>query len=122
MKSDLKEPYQSVPVEDVAAPRVSRFQESWKLLKKNKLAFTGLLIFALFFCIAFSGRMLTSGTKPVFDPALVRLQEKLRPPLAKPNMEALSPEELPTLGMYLFGTDDLAVTYFQGCYKEPGSH
>jgi peptide/nickel transport system permease protein len=102
----------AVPIEEPPAPRRSRFQESWKLLKKNQLAFTGLLIFALFFCIAFSGRMLTSGTKPVFDPALVRLQEKLRPPLAKPNLEALSPEELPTLGMYLFGTDDLGRDVF----------
>jgi peptide/nickel transport system permease protein len=112
MNSDLKESYQSAPVEDVAAPRRSRLQESWRLFKKNKLAFVGLAIFILFFFTALTGLILTSGTKPVFDPALVRLQEKLRPPLAKPNMEALSPEELPTLGVYLFGTDDLGRDVF----------
>jgi hypothetical protein len=111
---------QNVHVEDVAAPRRSRFQESWRLFKKNKLAFVGLAIFIVFFFTALTGLILTSGTKPVFDPALVRLQEKLRPPLSRPNLEALSPEELPTLGMYLFGTV-WAVTYFQGCYRGPGS-
>ncbi len=112
MKLDLKEPYQSTPVEDVAAPRRSRFQESWKLLKKNRLGFVGLTIFVLFFFSALTGLVLTSGTKPVFDPALVRLQEKLRPPLSKPNLEALNAEELPTLGMYLLGTDDLGRDVF----------
>jgi peptide/nickel transport system permease protein len=43
----------------------------------------------------------------MFDPSLVRLQEKLRPPLSKPNLETLQPDELPSLGVYLFGTDDL---------------
>ena len=103
---------QDVPVEDVAAPRRSRFQESWQLLKKNSLGFVGLTIFVLFFFTALTGLVLTSGTKPVFDPAFVRLQEKLRPPLAKPNLEALSPEELPTLRVYLFGTDDLGRDVF----------
>jgi len=103
---------QDLPVEAPLAPKRSRFQESWKLLKKNKLAFTGLAIFILFFLTALTGLILTSGTNPVFDPALVRLQEKLRPPLAKPNLEALSPEELPTLGVYLFGTDDLGRDVF----------
>jgi peptide/nickel transport system permease protein len=93
-------------------PRRSRFQDFWRLLKGNSLAFAGLIIFALFFCTALAGLMLTSGTKPFFDPAMVRLQEKLRPPLSSPNLETLRPEEIPRLGVYLFGTDDLGRDVF----------
>ncbi len=94
------------------APKRSRLQEFWRLIKKNRLAFTGLLIFVLFFLTAFSGLILTSGTKPLLDPAVVRLQEKLRPPLSKPHLESLTLEEIPALGVYLLGTDDLGRDVF----------
>ncbi|MBW2339156.1 MAG: ABC transporter permease [Deltaproteobacteria bacterium] len=89
------------------APRKTRLQESWHLLKQNRLAVLGLIIFILFFITAVIGLILTSGPDPMFDPSLVRLQEKLRPPLSKPNLDMLQPDELPALGVYLFGTDDL---------------
>jgi len=100
------------PMEGPLAPRRSRLQEFWLLLKGNSLAFVGLIIFVLFFCTALAGLMLTSGTKPFFDPAMVRLQEKLRPPLSSPNVETLRAEEIPRLGLYLFGTDDLGRDVF----------
>ena len=94
-------------LEGPLAPKKTRLQESWHLLKQNRLAVLGLVIFILFFITALIGLFLTSGPDPVFDPSLVRLQEKLRPPLSKPNLGTLQPDELPALGVYLFGTDDL---------------
>jgi peptide/nickel transport system permease protein len=94
------------------APRRSRLEESWRLLKKNKLAMAGFLIFVMFFLIALTGVWLTSGTKPVLDPSLVRLPEKLRPPLSIPIIEVLRPEEIPPLGIYLAGTDELGRDVF----------
>ncbi len=93
-------------------PARSGWQQSWHLLKRNRLALAGLIIFVLFFFTAVIGLALTAGTKPVLDPAMIRLQEKLRPPLSEANLEALRPEEVPRLGLYVLGTDDLGRDVF----------
>jgi peptide/nickel transport system permease protein len=99
-------------LEEPAAPKRTRLHEFWRLFKKNRMAILGLAIFVLFFFCALIGLVLTAGKEPVFDPALVRLQEKLLPPLSAPNPDSLQPNEIPTLGIYLFGTDDLGRDVF----------
>jgi len=111
MNTDKKE-FAAFPEEEALVPSRSRAQEFFRLLNKNRLAFAGLAIFILFFLTAVAGLVLTSGTKPVLDPALVRLPEKLRPPLSRPNLQVLRPEQIPRLGIYLLGTDDLGRDVF----------
>jgi len=94
------------------APKRTRWEEFWLLFRQNRPAILGLFIFILFFLSALIGLFLTSGTNPVFDPALIRLQEKLRPPLAEPHLDSLQPEEIPRPGVYLMGTDDLGRDVF----------
>jgi peptide/nickel transport system permease protein len=93
-------------------PQRTRLQELWYQLRKNRLALAGLVIFGLFFLVAVVGMFLTTGSSPVLDPSLVRLQEKLRPPLSGPNLESLLPEEVPPLRVYLLGTDELGRDVF----------
>lgn len=94
------------------APKKSRWQEFWLLFKQNRLAIVGLIIFILFFLTASAGLFLTSGIDPVFDPAHVRLQEKLRPPLSKPTGETRLSGDVPVTGLFILGTDHLGRDVF----------
>jgi peptide/nickel transport system permease protein len=99
--------------EALAVPaRRARLHESWILLRRNPLALAGMVIFLLFFVVAVAGMFLTTGTSPALDPNLVRLQEKLRPPLSRANLDSLRPEEVPKTGLYLLGTDELGRDVF----------
>ncbi len=98
--------------EKPAAPERTLMEEFWFLFKRNRLSILGLIIFVVFLFVALTGLFLTSGTDPLFDPAMVRLEEKLRPPFSSPNLQALHHKEVPTLGIYLFGTDDLGRDVF----------
>jgi peptide/nickel transport system permease protein len=91
---------------------VSRFEEAWKIFKKNRMALSGLFIFILFFVVAVSGLILTTGDNPVLDPAKVRLSEKLLRPFSPVNTEMIKPEDRPMFGAYLLGTDDLGRDVF----------
>jgi peptide/nickel transport system permease protein len=114
MAKSLSEPTQLTETQlfEPTVPKRTRLQEFWRLFRKNRLAILGMILFVLFFLTALIGLVLTSGHNPVFDPALIRLQEKLRPPLAKADLETLQPNEIPVLEIYLMGTDDLGRDVF----------
>jgi peptide/nickel transport system permease protein len=113
MNMDTKNSLRDISTEGpLTSPRQTRTQGFWQLLKRNGLAFVGLIIFALFFITALGGLVLTSSKEPFFNPSIVRLQERLQPPLSRPNLETLGSEEIPRLGLYLFGTDDLGRDVF----------
>jgi peptide/nickel transport system permease protein len=76
------------------------------------LAMAGMTIFIVFFIVAVTGLFLTTGRPPYLDPAQVRLPEKLRPPLSKPNLQIIHPDQVPKLGIYLLGTDELGRDVF----------
>ncbi len=114
MTSQAAPPYPNgaQPLDVPLAPRKSRWEEFWLLFKQNRLAVAGMVIFALFFITAIGGLLLTSGMDPILDPSLVRLQEKLQPPLSTPNLASLGPGQAPLLGTYLLGTDELGRDVF----------
>jgi peptide/nickel transport system permease protein len=94
------------------AEEVSRFTEAWRIFTKNRMALWGLVIFIIFFIVAVSGLILTTGDDPVLNPAKVRLSEKLLSPFSTADTEMITPDDRPILGMYLLGTDDLGRDVF----------
>ncbi len=112
MNTDHKKIARTPEDAHLQAPRKSIFFVFWHDFKKNTTAVAGMLIFLVFFVIAVTGVILTIGTDPVLDPSLIRLQEKLRPPLSQPLVEDLSPDEIPKMGIYVLGTDELGRDVF----------
>jgi peptide/nickel transport system permease protein len=95
---------------DVATGGLSLKGEVWRQLRRDRLASAGLVVLALLLVVALAGKLLTEWVV-VFDPTLVRLPEKLLPPLAPAGGE-LAPGLAPPLGRYLLGTDDLGRDVF----------
>jgi len=80
-------------------------RQFWRVFKRDRLAMAGLVVLALLLGIALAGKALTAWV-PAFDPATVRLVDKLRPPLS-PLSNLVAPAERPLGSIYVLGTDDL---------------
>ena len=84
--------------------------EAWRLLKKDRFAVAGLWVLALLVVAALAGKAFTEWLV-VFDPTTVRLVDKFRPPMS--SASALLPaDDMPALGIYFFGTDELGRDVF----------
>jgi peptide/nickel transport system permease protein len=90
--------------EALAAPETP-FEQVWRAFRKDRLAMTGLVVLLGLVLLALLGKLLTEWWV-VFDPATVRLPDKLLPPLSAASA-ALGKGLAPPFGMYPFGTDEL---------------
>jgi peptide/nickel transport system permease protein len=95
---------------DAATAGLSLKGEVWRQLRRDRLASAGLVVLCVLVVTALLGKLLTEWVV-VFDPTLVRLPEKLLPPLAPAGAE-LPAGQGPLLGRYLLGTDDLGRDVF----------
>ena len=88
-------------------------QRVWRHLRRNRMAMTGggvLVFFFLLAAIGFVNSVLMSA--PMFDANVVRLPDKLMAPFSTPTEGQIPKENLPLLGVYAFGTDDLGRDVF----------
>ncbi len=85
-------------------------QQVWRSLRKDRLAMAGLVALAVLIVLAILGKLFTEWWV-LLDPAMVRLPDKLRPPLSTPSA-SIAKELWPPLGFYPFGTDELGRNVF----------
>jgi peptide/nickel transport system permease protein len=87
--------------EGVAGPETPA-QEAWRHFRRNGLAMSGLVVLGVLLVVAIAGKIVTEHWV-VFDPATVRLPDRLLPPMAPARVA----QDAPLFGRYLLGTDDL---------------
>jgi peptide/nickel transport system permease protein len=85
-------------------------QQVWRSLRKDRLAMAGLVVLIALVVLALAGKLLTE-VWVVFDPATVRLPDKLQAPMSRASSD-LAPELVPPFGVYFFGTDELGRSVF----------
>ena len=92
-------------------PTASLFEERWDIFKRNHLAYFSFIFLMVLFVFAIIGKILTRWVV-LFDPKLVRLSEKLLPPLTPFASKIIPTEDAPMFNMYILGTDELGRDLF----------
>jgi peptide/nickel transport system permease protein len=95
----------SPPAAELLAATDTPAQQVWRAFRQDRLAMAGLYALALLVVVALVGKVSTEWWV-LLDPATVRLPDKLLPPLSHAS-SAILPDQLPPLGLYPFGTDEL---------------
>lgn len=95
----------------LAETQLSPFREKWNLFRKNRSAVFSLWFLIFLFVFSIAAILLTKYSTP-FDPATVRLSEKLLPPMTPFTSNIVKPEDAPPFGIYLLGTDELGRDVF----------
>ncbi len=88
----------------------SALNEIWETFQKDHLALFGLVVLMMLAVLAIAGKALTEWWV-LFDPAAVRLSDRLLPPLMEASA-ALPADKQPVFGLYLLGTDELGRDVF----------
>jgi peptide/nickel transport system permease protein len=89
-----------------AKPGPSPARVAWRRLRRQRPAVVGLLVVLAAALAAVAGVLLTRGAAPLLDPRVVRLADRLRPPLSRPGPPSAT-DLPPALGLYVLGTDEL---------------
>ncbi len=71
----------------------------------------GLFVLCLLLVTAVAAKVLTEWVV-VFNPEVVRLPDKFLPPMSGPSQQLIPEGDLPVLGVYLLGTDELGRDVF----------
>ena len=96
---------------DTLPPSKGLFQERWSILKRNSMAYASYWFLIALFAFAIMGKVLTQNIV-IFDPKTVRLSEKFLPPLTPHTSKVSVKEDVPVMGVYLLGTDELGRDVF----------